>query len=188
MSRPFLGILGSGKGSNLEAIYKAIQKGTLNAEIKVAISDVANCGFLQKAKRFQIPYFNLSGKAFDKQAIILLKQYQVDLVILAGFMRILGTTLLKTFPKRVLNIHPSLLPKFPGKEAWRQAWEAKENETGCTIHVVTEQIDQGPILARRKVIIFPTDSAESLRAKIQAQEHKLYPETIAHYWRQFNAY
>lgn len=183
MSRPFLGILGSGQGSNFEAIYRAIQVGKLEAEIKVALSDVAKSSFLQKAEQFQTPHFYFGSQVFENQAIAVLKQSQVDLVILAGFMRILSPSFLQAFPDRILNLHPSLLPKFPGKEAWKQVWQSGEKETGCTVHLVTEKVDQGPILAQRKVPILPDDTAESLYQRLQLEEHLIYSEAIAKYWK-----
>ena len=184
MSRPFLGILGSGKGSNFEAIHQAIQEGKLNAEIKVAISDRAESSFLQKAQHFKIPNFWFDTRELEKQAIALLKEFQVDLIILAGFMRILSPSFVRAFPNRILNIHPALLPKFRGKEAWKKAFESGEKEAGCTVHIVTEQVDKGPVLAQRKVLILPNDSPDSIYHKIQIQERLIYSEAIANYWKE----
>lgn len=185
--KPTLGILGSGKGSNLEAIYHAIGQRKLEAEIKIVISDVKESGFLQKAKRFNLPEFWLESEGFECKALALLQKYQVDLVILAGFRRILSASFLKVFPNRILNLHPSLLPKYPGKKAWEKALENKDKETGCTVHLVTEHIDQGQILGQRKVSILPGDTAESLYKRIQDQEHQLYADVIKQYWRNFNS-
>lgn len=186
MSRPFLAILGSGKGSNFEAIYRAIQQEKLKAEIKLVISDVADAGILQKAEQFHVPHFFIQAEKFEKKTIALLQKLQVDLVILAGFMRILSPNFLAQFPNRILNIHPSLLPQFPGKEAWEKAWKSGKKETGCTVHVVAEKVDQGEILAQERVIILPHDTPESLHQRIQQQEHQLYSEVIQAYWEQIN--
>jgi phosphoribosylglycinamide formyltransferase-1 len=108
----------------------------------------------------------------------------VELVVLAGFMRVLKTPMLEAFPRRIINIHPSLLPKFPGLEAWKQALGAGETVTGCTVHFVDEKVDHGDIIAQREVPILPTDTAESLQARIQVAEHELYPEVIAELCRE----
>ncbi|MBX7157007.1 MAG: phosphoribosylglycinamide formyltransferase [Verrucomicrobiae bacterium] len=186
MRRPFLGILGSGKGSNFEAIYHAVQQNQLKAEIKLVISDIAEAGILQKAKQFQVPHFFINREKFETETIALLKQHQVDLVILAGFMRVLSADFVNTFPNHILNIHPSLLPKFRGKKAWEQVWQSDEKETGCTVHIVTKELDSGPILAQRRVAILPQDNAEILYERIRQQEHQLYPKTIQFYWEKIN--
>jgi phosphoribosylglycinamide formyltransferase-1 len=186
MRRPFLAILGSGKGSNFEAIYCAIQQEKLKAEIKLVVSDVADAGILQKAEQFYVPHFFIQTDKFEKETIALLQQHQIDLVILAGFMKILSPNFLKQFPNRILNIHPSLLPQFPGKKAWEKAWKSGVKETGCTVHLVTEKVDQGKILAQERVTISPHDTPESLHQRIQQQEHQLYPAAIQAYWMQIS--
>ncbi len=152
------------------------------------VADVFGAGILDIAKEFEVPNAFLSpGKfrtklepAAELELVRILQEAAVELVVLAGFMRILKTPTLNAFPHRVLNIHPSLLPKFPGLEAWRQALEAGETVTGCTVHYVDEGVDTGEIIAQREVPILPNDTPESLHARIQNAERELYPEVIAH--------
>ncbi len=182
-----LGILGSGRGTNCRAILEQVRAGRLPAEARVVVSDVLDAPILEIAREFSVPNAYLSPGAFrtrleptvEAELVKILKDAGVELVILAGFMRVLKSPMLEAFPRRILNIHPSLLPKFPGLEAWKQALVAGENETGCTVHYVDDKIDHGDVIAQRKVPILPDDTAESLHARIQAAEHKLYPEVIA---------
>jgi phosphoribosylglycinamide formyltransferase 1 len=182
-----LGILGSGKGSNCRAILEKVAGGDLAAVPRVVISDVLDAPILDIAREFSVPNAYLSpGKfrtrlepATEMELVGMLRDADVDLVVLAGFMRVLKAPMLEAFPRRVINIHPSLLPKFPGLEAWKQALAAGEKITGCTVHYVDAQIDHGDIIAQREVPILPNDTAESLHARIQAAEHELYPEAIA---------
>jgi phosphoribosylglycinamide formyltransferase-1 len=182
-----LGILGSGKGSNCRAILERIASGDLDAVALVVISDVLDAPILDIAREFSIPNAYLSPGKFrtrlepetEMELVGMLRDADVDLVVLAGFMRVLKAPMLEAFPRRVINIHPSLLPKFPGLEAWKQALAAGEKITGCTVHHVDAQIDHGDIIAQREVPILPNDTAESLHARIQAAEHELYPEAIA---------
>ena len=173
MSRlPKLGILGSGSGSNCQSIYDAIQSGSLRAEIAVVMSDnpeVIDCGGFKT----RFPEESQASVAAR------LKQYGVDCVCLAGFMRLVKLPLLKEFPSRILNIHPSLLPAFPGLHAWEQAVNAGAAESGCTVHYVDDGMDTGPILGQARVPVLPGDTPESLHARIQEQEHTLYPAMIA---------
>jgi len=150
-----LGVLGSGKGSNFRAVLEAIQAGKLNAEVAIVISDVPGAGILQNAS--------------------------VDLVVLAGYMRMIKAPMLEGFPRRIINIHPSLLPKFPGLEAWKQALDAGEKKTGCTVHFVDSGMDTGDVISQAEVPVLPDDTAESLHARIQVQEHRIYPEVIARF-------
>src|SRR5213082_3889631 len=181
-----LGILGSGKGTNCRAILESIRSGLLAADIRVVISDVFDARILDIAREFSVPNAYLPPGKFhtrlEPQAEIelvrMLREAGVELVVLAGFMRVLKSPMLQAFPRRIINIHPSLLPKFPGLEAWKQALEAGEIVTGCTVHYVDEKIDHGHIIARREVPILPNDSAESLNARIQISEHELYPAVI----------
>lgn len=181
-----LGILGSGKGSNCRAILERIQGGQLHAEVKVIISDVFDAPILEIAREFSIPHAYLPPGRFrtrlepeaEIDLVRMLRDVDVDLVVLAGFMRVLKSPMLDAFPRRIINIHPSLLPKYPGLEAWKQALAAGEVETGCTVHYVDQEIDHGDIVARRKVAVLPNDSAETLHARIQAAEHELYSEAI----------
>jgi phosphoribosylglycinamide formyltransferase-1 len=181
-----LGILGSGKGSNCRAILESIKSGALAAEVRVVISDVFDAPILDIAREFSIPNAYLPPGGFrtrlEPQAEVdlvrMLRDAGVELVALAGFMRVLKAPMLNAFPRRIVNIHPSLLPKFPGLEAWRQALEAGETLTGCTVHYVDEEIDHGDIIAQREVPILADDTPERLHARIQIAEHELYPAVI----------
>lgn len=181
-----LGILGSGKGSNCRAILERIRDGTLKADARVIVSDVFDAPILDIAREFAIPNAYLPPGKFrtrlepeaEMDLVRLLKDAGVELVVLAGFMRVLKSPMLEAFPRRIINIHPSLLPKFPGLEAWKQALAAGETETGCTVHYVDQAIDHGDIIAQQKVPILPNDTAETLHARVQAAEHELYPEVI----------
>ncbi len=182
-----LGILGSGKGTNCRAILESIESGALAAEVRVVISDVFDAPILDIAGEFSILNAYLPPGRFhtrlEPQAEIelvrMLRDAGVELVILAGFMRVLKAPMLEAFRRRILNIHPSLLPKFPGLDAWKQALAAGETVTGCTVHYVDEKIDHGDIIAQREVAILPNDTAESLHARIQIAEHALYPAVIS---------
>ena len=182
-----LGVLGSGKGSNFVAIAQAIQDGSLEAEVELVISDVAEAGLLQHARERGIPARFIAPGAFrtkldpaaEAAFIGALHEAQVDLVVLAGFMRILKGDFLKAFEGRVVNIHPSLLPSFPGLEAWKQALNYGVKVTGCTVHWVDQGVDTGPILAQRAVPVLEGDTVTSLHQRIQEAERTLYPETLA---------
>jgi phosphoribosylglycinamide formyltransferase-1 len=182
-----LGILGSGKGSNFRAIMEEIVGGRLNAEARIVISDVENSGILSFARDFQVPGLYVRPGRFrsrlepeiEEDVVRLLVGADVELVVLAGFMRIVKQPLLSAFPRRIINIHPSLLPKFPGLEAWKQALAAAETVTGCTVHYVDAAIDHGEILGSETVPILPDDTPESLHARIQLAEHALLPAVIA---------
>jgi len=182
-----LGILGSGKGTNCRAILESIKSGALAAEVRVVISDVFDAPILDIAGEFSILNAYLPPGRFhtrlEPQAEIelvrMLRDAGVELVILAGFMRVLKAPMLEAFRRRILNIHPSLLPKFPGLDAWKQALAAGETVTGCTVHYVDEKIDHGDIIAQREVAILPNDTAESLHARIQIAEHALYLAVIS---------
>lgn len=181
-----LGILGSGKGTNCRAILERIRAGGLNAEARVVVSDVVHAPILDIAREFSVPNSYLPSGHFrtrlepemEAELVQLLRDAGVELVALAGFMRVLKEPMLKAFPRRILNIHPSLLPKFPGLEAWKQALAAGETVTGCTVHYVDQQIDHGDIIAQREVPILPNDTAETLHARIQIAERELYPDVI----------
>jgi phosphoribosylglycinamide formyltransferase-1 len=182
-----LGILGSGKGTNCRAILESVRSGALTAEVRVVISDVFDAPILDVAREFFVPNAYLPPGRFqtrlEPQAEVelmrMLRDASVELVILAGFMRILKTPMLEAFPRRILNIHPSLLPKFPGLDAWKQALAAGEKATGCTVHYVDERIDHGDIIAQREVPILPNETPENLHARIQIAEHELYPAAIS---------
>ena len=192
MRRLRLGILGSGKGSNCRAILENIRTGVLPGDAAVVIADVLNAPILQLAREFSVPNAYLPPGQFrsrlepnaEAELVRMLRDANVELVVLAGFMRVLKAPMLEAFPRRIINIHPSLLPKFPGLEAWKQALDAKESMTGCTVHYVDDKIDHGDIIAQREVPILPNDTAESLHARIQIAEHELYPAVIAQLCRE----
>ena len=186
MKRLKLGILGSGKGSNFRAILSEIQSGRLAAEAAVVLADVESAGILDLAREAGIPahvineprYRTRLSSEVEADVVRILQAAGVELVVLAGYMRMVKSPLLDAFPRRVINIHPALLPKFPGLESWRQALEAGEATSGCTVHFVDGGMDTGEIIAQAEVPILPGDSAESLHARIQVAEHALYPEVI----------
>lgn len=185
-SRPRLGVLGSGSGSNFQSILDAIADGRLDAEVALVISDVPDAFILERARKAGIPAIHIDpgpykykfGEAAQKETRDRLVAAGVDLVLLAGFMRLVKEPLLSSFPGRILNIHPSLLPAFPGLAAWKQAIEAGATESGCTVHLVDSGMDTGQILAQEKVPVLPDDTPESLHARIQKVEHRLYPEVV----------
>jgi len=193
MKRLPIGILGSGKGSNCRAILERIRSGDLAAEARVVVSDVLDAPILDMAREFGVTNAYLPPGRFrtrlepaiEDQLVKMLRDSGVELVVLAGFMRLLHEPMLKAFPRRIINIHPSLLPKFPGLEAWKQALVAGETVTGCTVHYVDEQIDHGQILAQKQIGILPNDTAESLHARIQVVEHELYPAVIAEFCKRY---
>jgi len=193
MKRLPVGILGSGKGSNCRAILERIRSGDLAAEARLVVSDVLEAPILDMAREFGVANAYLPPGRFrtrlepdvEQQLVQMLRDAGVELVVLAGFMRVLHEPMLKAFPRRIINIHPSLLPKFPGLEAWKQALVAGETVTGCTVHYVDEQIDHGQILAQKEVKILPNDTAESLHARIQFLEHQLYPAVIAEFCQRY---
>ena len=195
MRRVPLGILGSGKGSNCRAILESIRSGALAAEVRVVISDVFDAPILDIAREFSIPNAYLPPGGFrtrlepqaEDDLVRMLLDARVELVALAGFMRVLKAPMLNAFPRRIINIHPSLLPKFPGLEAWQQALEAGEKVTGCTVHYVDEKIDHGDVIAQREVPILPDDTPEKLHARIQIAEHELYPAVIGQVCRQLSS-
>jgi phosphoribosylglycinamide formyltransferase 1 len=184
-----LGILGSGKGTNCRAILEQICAGTLNAEVRVVVSDVVDAPILDIAREFSVPNSYLPPGHFrtrlepemEAELVQLLRDASVELVVLAGFMRVLKEPMLRAFSRKILNIHPSLLPKFPGLEAWKQALAAGEAVTGCTVHYVDDKIDHGDIIAQKEVPILPNDTAESLHERIQIAERELYPAAIGRF-------
>ena len=182
-----IGILGSGKGTNCRALLERIKSGALQADARVVISDVLDAPILDIAREFLVPNAYLSPGNFrtrldpqsESELVQILRDADVELVVLAGFMRILKSQMLQAFPRRIINIHPSLLPKFPGLFAWKQALAAGEKITGCTVHYVDEEIDHGDIIAQREVPVLPDDTPETLHARIQIAERNLYPEVIS---------
>lgn len=181
-----LAVLGSGSGSNCQSIFNAIKDGRLDAEVVIVLSDNPDAYILERARQHGVPaeVMDCSGYKnkfpLEVQAAVAdkLKALNVDMVCLAGFMRLVKEPLLSAFPRRILNIHPALLPAFPGVEAWRQALEAGASQAGCTVHYVDSGMDTGEILMQAYVPVLPDDTAESLHARIQVQEHILYPAAI----------
>jgi phosphoribosylglycinamide formyltransferase 1 len=184
-ARPRIGVLISGRGSNLQAIIDAVTAGRLDVEIAVVISNRADAAGLERARIAGIETLVLPHKAYadrtayDNTLASALKARGVQLVCLAGFMRLLGPAFIDQFPNAVLNIHPSLLPAFPGLDAQRQALEHGVAVTGATVHLVTADLDAGPILLQAAVEVRYTDTVETLSARILEQEHRLYPAAIA---------
>jgi phosphoribosylglycinamide formyltransferase-1 len=179
-----LGILISGNGSNLQSIIDHIEKGSLKAIIKIVISNNPDAFGITRAKKHAIPVVVLKNgdfknkEEFDLELIRILKNNSVGLVILAGFMRIITPTLLKAFPQKVMNIHPALLPSFPGIHGQKQALEYGVKLSGCTVHLVDEGVDTGPIIIQSAVQVFDDDTEETLAERILEEEHRIYPQAI----------
>ncbi len=181
-----LGVLGSGKGSNLAAIADACLAGKIPAEVAIVLSDVAEAGILAQARERGLNAASIAPGKFrtklDEEAerayISRLVAAGVDLVVLAGFMRILKGDFLRAFPVRVVNIHPSLLPAFPGLEAWKQALDYGVKATGCTVHFVDQGVDSGPIIAQETVPVLQDDTPATLHERIQQAERQLYPKCV----------
>lgn len=182
-----LGVLGSGSGSNFQALLDAIDQGRLDARVAVVLSDNPEARILGRARSRGIRarvmecanHATLFPAAEQKRLVGVLRDAGVDYVCLAGFMRLIKQPLLDAFPARILNIHPSLLPAFPGLEAWKQALEAGACETGCTVHIVDAGMDTGPIVMQERVPVLPGDTPEALHARIQEAEHRVYPAAIS---------
>lgn len=188
MNRKFrLGVLGSGKGSNFVAVAEACAAGHVPAEIALVLSDVPDAGILEHARTRNIQARYIPPGKFrtkldedaERAYVQALRDAQVDLVVLAGFMRVLKDHFLNAFPGRIVNIHPSLLPAFPGLEAWKQALEHGVKVTGCTVHFVDAGVDTGPIIGQIAVPVLDNDTSETLHRRIQLAEHELYPRCIA---------
>jgi phosphoribosylglycinamide formyltransferase 1 len=184
--RPRLGVLASGRGSNLQALIDAQEQGTLVPELAVVLSDRADAEALERARRRGLPAIyldpgspraRLTGAA-EEAIVATLRAHAVDWVVLAGFFRIVGPVLLGAFPNRVLNIHPSLLPSFPGLRAQKQALDYGVRITGCTVHLVNASVDAGPILMQAPVPVHPEDSEESLAGRILREEHRILVEAV----------
>lgn len=179
-----LGILLSGRGSNFLALHAAVARGEIPAEIALVVSNREDAGGLARAGELGLPAVALpSGGALGREAheesvLAALAQARVDWVCLAGYMRLLSPSFVRRYPRRIVNIHPSLLPAFPGLEAQRQALEHGVRYSGCTVHLVDDGLDSGPIVAQRVVRVMAGDSAESLSARILDQEHQVYPEAL----------
>jgi phosphoribosylglycinamide formyltransferase-1 len=188
VNNPFrLGVLGSGKGSNFVAIADAIATGKIPAEIAIVLSDVESAGILAHARDRKIPARFISPGKFrtkldedaERAYVSALREARVDLIVLAGFMRVLKGDFLRAFEGRIINIHPSLLPSFPGLEAWKQALDHDVKETGCTVHFVDAGVDSGAVIGRQTVPVLNGDTPETLHQRIQAAEHELYPKCVA---------
>ncbi len=178
-----LGILLSGRGSNFEAIADNIDAGCLAAKIAIVISNRSDAGGIESARRrglqaLVIPNKGRSREEHDRDVVTALCGASVDLVILAGYMRLLSPWFIQQFPQRILNIHPSLLPAFPGLEAQQQAFDYGVQVSGCSVHFVDEHLDHGPIIVQRTVPVLPDDDEHTLAARILEQEHKAYTEAI----------
>ena len=180
-----LGIMASGSGTNMEAVAKAIASGELNAEIKVVIYNNPDAKVRSRAAKYNIPSVLIDHRHYrqreelDRVIVNTLKEYGVNWVVMAGWMRVVTQVLLAAFPGRVINIHPSLLPSFKGIRAVEQALKAKVKITGCTVHLVSLEVDSGEILIQSAVPVLPKDTPETLHARIQVQEHSILPKAIA---------
>lgn len=178
-----VGILLSGRGSNFEAIARNVRAGRLDADIAVVISNRAEAPGLEIARSLgmtalAIPSRGLEREVHDQKLIAALKEHGVELVVLAGYMRLLSPAFIREFPMRIVNIHPSLLPAFPGLDAQHQAFDYGVRVTGCTVHFVDEHLDHGPIILQSAVEVAADDTAETLSARILDEEHKIYSEAI----------
>ena len=186
-----IAILGSGKGSNFRALLAEIQAGRISARPVLAASDVPGSGLLTLAEDLGIPtlviheekYRTRLSDAVERRLVAELQAAGADLIVLAGYMRLVKAPLLEAFPRRIINIHPSLLPAFPGLEAWKQALAAEVPLTGCTVHFVDSGMDTGEVIAQSEVPILPGDTPETLHARIQEAEHILYPGVLARFAR-----
>jgi phosphoribosylglycinamide formyltransferase-1 len=182
-----LGVLGSGKGSNFGAIADAIAAGAVPAEIAVVLSDVESAGILEHARQRKLPARFIAPGKFrtkleedaERAYVAALQEAKVDLIVLAGFMRVLKGDFLRAFEGRIVNVHPSLLPSFPGLEAWKQALDYGVKVTGCTVHYVDAGVDSGAIIAQQTVPVLDDDTTQTLHARIHSAEHELYPKCVA---------
>jgi phosphoribosylglycinamide formyltransferase-1 len=187
MKKVKIGILVSGSGSNLQAIIDQIELGRLQAEIKVVISNNPDAYALERARKHGLPAQVISHRDFreredfDRQMSAVLVSYDVELVVLAGFMRVLTSSFLRDFPRKVMNIHPALLPAFPGIHVQQKAWEYGVKFSGCTVHFVDEGVDTGPIIIQAVVPVYDYDNADILAARILKEEHRIYPRAIQLY-------
>lgn len=178
-----LGILISGRGSNFEAIARNVEGGTIPAKIAVVVSNREEAPGLERARQMGLSarFIASRGKdreAYDREVVETLREFQVDLVCLAGFMRILSPYFIREFPGRILNIHPAILPAFPGADAQKQALEYGAKISGCTVHIVDEGVDTGPIVCQAAVPVLDGDTVETLSARILKEEHRIYTEAI----------
>jgi phosphoribosylglycinamide formyltransferase-1 len=182
-----VGVLGSGKGSNFVAIADAIAAGNVPAEITLVLSDAESAGILEHARNRNLPARYIAPGKFrtkldedaERTYVAALQAAHVDLILLAGFMRVLKGDFLRAFEGRIVNVHPSLLPSFPGLEAWKQALDYGVKVTGCTVHFVDAGVDSGAIIAQQTVPVLDNDTPATLHARIHAAEHQLYPKCVA---------
>jgi len=179
-----IGVLASGRGTNLQAIIEAIKEGKIEGRISIVISDNRDAFALKRAKQNNIETEYISFKSFknredyDKEIIKILKEKKIDLVVLAGYMRILSPYFIRAYQNKIMNIHPALLPSFPGLRAQKQAVEYGVKISGCTVHFVDEGVDSGPIILQKAVEVSDDDTEESLAEKILKEEHQIYPRAI----------
>jgi len=179
-----IGVLISGTGTNLQAIIDAIESGKLDAKIEVVLSNKADAYGLVRARNHHIPTEVLNHKNFssretyDEAVVALLRERRVELVVLAGFMRLLSAVFVKAYSNRIMNIHPALLPAFPGLNVQQRALEHGARFSGCTVHFVNEECDEGPIIIQAVVPVLPDDTGETLAVRILEQEHRIYPRAI----------
>jgi len=197
-SRLRIGVLASGRGSNLQAIIDAVEAETLKAKLALVLSNRSDAQALERAKRHGAPAIFLDAKpfsttspdpvakqvareAYDRAVLDVLKQHDLELVVLAGYMRIVTSVLINAYPNRIMNIHPSLLPAFPGLDVQQKALDWGVKTSGCTVHFVTEGVDEGPIIIQAAVPVLEGDTAERLSARILVEEHRIYPKAIQLY-------
>jgi len=179
-----IGVLASGRGTNLQAIIEAIEDGKIEGEIKIVMSDHPDACALKRAQQYLIDTRYIDFKEFknredyDKEIIKILKEKKIDLVVLAGYMRILSPYFIRAYQNKIINIHPTLLPSFPGLHAQEQALEYGAKVSGCTVHFVDEGVDSGPIILQKAVEVSDDDTEESLAEKILKEEHQIYPQAI----------
>ena len=179
-----IGVLLSGRGSNFEALAESVAAGRIpNAEIAIVISNQPNAAGLQKAEARgiparMIPSKGLQREAYDRQVVAVLQEYKVDLICLAGYMRLLSPYFVSSFPQKILNIHPSLLPSFPGLESQKQALDHGVKFAGCTVHFVDENLDAGPIIVQAVVPVLDADDEHTLSERILKEEHRIYSEAV----------
>lgn len=179
-----IAVFASGSGTNFQAIIDAVKSGSLDAQIGLLVCDRVGAKCIQRAESEEIPTFVFTAKnyeskeAYERDILDMLQAQKVEFIVLAGYMRLIGSTLLTAFQGKIVNIHPSLLPHFPGKDAIGQALEAGVSETGVTVHFVDEGMDTGPAIDQKSVSVDKNETRESLEAKIHAVEHKLYPAVL----------
>lgn len=187
MKKIQLGVLVSGGGTNLQSIIDSIEGGTLDASIRVVISNVPGVRSLERAQKHHIPAVVVDHERFatredfDREIVAVLKAHNVELVVMAGFMRILTPVLLRAFPQKILNIHPALLPSFQGLHVQEKAFDYGVKFSGCTVHFVDEGVDTGPIIIQAVVAVYDDDTAETLQQRILKEEHRIYPQAIQLY-------